>query len=273
MKRYTSPLLALLLVAAHALAQTPTQQQQQSQSTAHQSKTKNPPQPATHQPQTPPTPAAQQPQSRPQPQPTPSPAEESEEDVVRITSNLVQFDAVVTDKKGNPVTDLRPEEFEVYVNGRKQPVTNFSYISVEAGGPAAASPTPPPRPADKTAPPVPPAQLKPGQVRRTVALVVDDLGTSFESMYYVRRALKKFVDEQMQPGDLVAIMRTSAGMGALQQFTSDKNVLYHAIERVRWYPLGRSSVSAFAPMEAAPPGRDNSNGDSSGNNGNSASVV
>src|SRR5256714_136514 len=268
MKRYTSPLLALLLVAAHALAQTPTQQQQQSQSTAQQSQTQTSPQAQTQQPKTTPTPAAQQPQSRPQPQPTPSPAEESEEDVVRITSNLVQFDAVVANRKANAVKDLRPEEFEVYVKGRKQPVTNSSHSRAERAGRAAVRTPPPPRPADKTAPPVPPAQLKPGQVRRTVALVVDDLGTSFESMYYVRRALKKFVDEQMQPGDLVAIMRTSAGMGALQQFTSDKNVLYHAIERVRWYPLGRSSVSAFAPMEAAPPGRDNSNGDSSGSNGN-----
>src|SRR2546423_283915 len=262
MKRYTSPLLALLLVAAHALAQTPTQQQQQSQSTAQQSQTQTSPQAATQQPQTTPTPAAQPTQSRQQPQPTPSPAEESEEDVVRITSNLVQFDAVVTDKKGNPVTDLRPEDFEVYINGRKQTVSNFSYISVEAGGPTAAPPPTPSRPADKTAPPVPPAQLKPGQVRRTVALVVDDLGTSFESMSYVRRALKKFVDEQMQPGDLVAIMRTSAGMGALQQFTSDKSMLYRAIERVRWYPSGRSGVSAFAPMEALPPGRDTTGGDS-----------
>jgi len=183
--------------------------------------------------------------------------------VVRITTNLVQFDAVVTDKKGNPVTDLRPEEFEVYANGRKQPVTNFSYITTGTGATAAApQPSPPPRPADKTAPPVPPARLRPGQVRRTVALVVDDLGTSFESMAFVRRALKKFVDEQMQPGDLVAIMRTSAGMGALQQFTSDKNILYRAIERVRWNPSGRSGVSAFAPMEALPPGRDTTGGDS-----------
>src|SRR5438270_87781 len=112
---------------------------------------------------------------------------------------------------------------------------------------------PPPRPADKTAPPVPPARLRPGQVRRTVALVVDDLGTSFESLAYVRQALKKFVDQQMQPGDLVAIMRTSAGMGALQQFTNDKRLLYRAIEHVRWYPQGRSGTSAFAPMEGLPP--------------------
>src|SRR5947209_9794364 len=189
------------------------------------------------------TPAAQK------PAPTPTPQEEPDEDVVRITSNLVQFDAVVTDKQGRPVTDLRPEEFEVYANGRKQEVTNFSYITAEAGTPSA-RPTPrPPRNADKTAPPVPPARLKPGQVHRTVALVVDDLGTSFESTAYVRKALKKFVDEQMQPGDLVAIMRTSAGMGALQQFTGDKRMLYSAIERVRWYPTGRAGLAAFAPME------------------------
>ena len=42
-------------------------------------------------------PAAQQ--TQPQPSPTPA-ADSDEDDVVRITSNLVQFDAVVTDKKG-----------------------------------------------------------------------------------------------------------------------------------------------------------------------------
>jgi hypothetical protein len=70
--------------------------------------------------------------------------------------------------------------------------------------------------------PVPPARLRPEQVRRTIALVVDDLGLSFESVTRVRSSLKKFVDEQMRSGDLVAVIRTSAGVGALQQFTSDK---------------------------------------------------
>lgn len=222
-------------------------------------------------PQTPaPSAAAQQPTpAARQPTPTPPP-QESDEDVVRITTNLVQFDAVVTDKQGHPVTDLRPEDFEVFANGRKQEVTNFSYISTETGTHAAAAPpAAPTRHADKTAPPVPPARLKPGQVRRTVALVVDDLGTSFESLAYVRRALKKFVDEQMQPGDLVAIMRTSAGMGALQQFTSDKQMLYRAVERVRWYPQGRSGISAFAPMEPPPLRPDIPNGNpNDGGNGN-----
>jgi VWFA-related protein len=92
-------------------------------------------------------------------------------------------------------------------------------------------------------------RLRPEQVRRTIALVVGDLGMSFESTASARRALKNFVDTQMRPDDLVAIIRTSAGIGALQQFTSDRRQLYAAIERVRWYPMGRGGVAAFAPLQ------------------------
>lgn len=169
-----------------------------------------------------------------------------EDEVVRITTNLVQVDAVVTDKKGNQVTDLRPEEMEIFEDGRPQKITNFSYISTEN---STAQPVTPAAPVDKNAPPVPPVRLRPEQVRRTIALVVDDLGLSFESTYYVRQALKKFVDQQVQPGDLVAIIRTAGGMGALQQFTSDKRQLYAAIERVKWNPNGRAGVGAFAPLQ------------------------
>ncbi len=88
--------------------------------------------------------------------------------------------------------------------------------------------------------PVPQAALRPEQIGRTIALVVDDLSISFESAYQTRRSLKKFVDEQMQEGDLVAIVRTGAGIGALQQFTSDKRILYAAIEKVKWNPNGSS---------------------------------
>jgi VWFA-related protein len=176
----------------------------------------------------------------------PAPQPEQDE-VVRITTNLVQIDAVVTDKKGQPVTDLKPEDFEITEDGRRQEITNLSFVSTGAA-PQPARPAA--TPADKNAPPVPPVSLRPEQVRRTMALVVDDLGLSFESIYYARRALRKFVDEQMQPGDMVAIIRTSGGVGALQQFTSDKRQLYAAIERLRWYVRGRADVSAFAPIDS-----------------------
>ncbi|HRH40927.1 MAG TPA: VWA domain-containing protein [Pyrinomonadaceae bacterium] len=182
------------------------------------------------------------------PTPTPKPVTNDEE-VVKISTTLIQVDVTVTDRKGKIVTNLKPEDFEIFENNEKQTITNFSFISsVPEATPA---PTPKPNKNDMTAP-IPPTQLRPEQVRRTIALVVDDLGLSFESVYYVRRGLKKFVDEQMQPNDFVAIIRTGSGVGALQQFTSDKNLLYAAIEKIRWNPLGRGGVSAFAPIEPTP---------------------
>jgi VWFA-related protein len=48
------------------------------------------------------------------------------------------------------------------------------------------------------------------------------------------------------------VIRTGSGIGALQQFTSDKRQLYAAIENVRWNSLGRAGISAFAPLAATP---------------------
>ena len=193
---------------------------------------------------------------QPLPSPTPAPIEQQKpqsesDDVVHITTNLVQVDAVVTDKDGKLVTDLKPEEVEIFEDGRKQKITHFSYNATMTEQPAAETKS---TPTDRNAAPIPPLRLRPEDVRRTIALVVDDLGLSFESTHFVRDALKKFVDRQMQPGDLVAIIRTSGGMGALQQFTSDKRQLYAAIDRVKWYASGRSGVSAFAPITPPTPG-------------------
>lgn len=181
------------------------------------------------------------------------------DDVVRITTNLVQIDVTVTDGSGRQVTDLKPEDFEVLEEGRPQKITNFSYVTppgAQAAGLAAAPPAAIALPgvttkkgkAVEVKAPVPPVKLRPEQVRRTVALVVDDLGLSHESSSRVRQALQKFIDNEVQPGDLVAVIRTSAGMGALQQFTTDKRLLRAAVDRIRYNLAGRSGVSTFAPV-------------------------
>ena len=79
--------------------------------------------------------------------------------------------------------------------------------------------------------------------------MVDDLGLSFESMAFVRSSLRKFVNQQLQPGDLVAICRTGAGSGALQQFTVDKRVLLSVIDGLRYNFNGRFGLSYFDPYE------------------------
>ena len=179
--------------------------------------------------------------------PTPKPADDDE--VVKISTTLIQIDVTVTDKDGKVVKDLKPEDFEVYENGKKQEITNFSFVSVDDATKQTLVKS---KEKDKLSIPLPPVPVKPEQVRRTIALVVDDLGLSFESIYQVRRALRKFVDQQMQPDDLVAVIRTGSGMGALQQFTNDKRQLYAAIENIKWNAYGRAGISAFAPLEATP---------------------
>jgi VWFA-related protein len=195
----------------------------------------------------------QQPQPRQTPAPTPQPppqdrpVEIDDDEVVRITTNLVQMDVVVTDKRGRQVTDLTADDFEIFEDGRPRKITNFSYVSV--GPPPSSAPDAGPTPTTAAPAAVPRARLRPEQVRRTIALVVDDLGLSFADVVFARRALRKFVDEQMQPNDLVAVIRTSAGVGALQQFTSDRRQLHAAIERVKWTAAGRGGIGVFQPVE------------------------
>ncbi|HRH45676.1 MAG TPA: VWA domain-containing protein, partial [Pyrinomonadaceae bacterium] len=86
-------------------------------------------------------------------------------------------------------------------------------------------------------------------IRRTYAILVDDLGLSFSSIFWVKDALKKFIKEQMEEGDLVAILRVGTGLGALQSFTSDKRQLLAAVEKIRWNSLANSF--SYEPISPA----------------------
>ncbi len=190
----------------------------------------------------------QQPQSAPRPSPSPTqpnPPRDEDQDVVRITTNLVQVDVVVT-KDGKQVTDLKPEDFELFEDGKPQTITHFAYVSnVPLAAPTkAAAPAPNKK---EPAAPVIPITPRPNEARRTIAFLVDDLGMSSESTNQARRQLRKYVDEQLQPNDLVAIIRTSAEIGSLQQFTTDKRLLHSAIEHLKWNLCSRTGPYVFSP--------------------------
>ena len=174
--------------------------------------------------------------------------------VIHITVNLVQVDAVVMDSKDKPVTDLRKEDFVILQDGKPQVITNFSFINTKEGVVRTAPAKPAAVAKGAKLPPPPPAiATRPKQVRRTVALVVDDLGLSFESIVRVRQSLKRYVDREMQPGDVVGIIRTGSGMGSLQQFTSNKQLLYAAIDHVKFNSFGRVGISSIAPLQGIDP--------------------
>ena len=171
----------------------------------------------------------QQPQSPDLRKPAPS------DDIVRISVNLVQVDATVADKKGQEIKDLNADDFTILANGKPQRITNFSYVPAATAARSEEL-------SDKKS--ILPSTITRDQVRRTIALVVDDLGLSAVSIQDVKKTLSRFVADQMRPGDLVAILRTGEGMGLLQQFTANKDLLNAAIERLRWSPVGRAGAAA-----------------------------
>ncbi len=176
----------------------------------------------------------------PTPQTSTTPPVEEDNDVVKISTALIQLDVVVTDKNGKLVTDLKPEDFEVSENGEPQAVTNLSYFSGQngqlGGGNANVVNT-----SNQQMPKI-------GEIRRTVAVVIDDAGLSAQSIAAVRKELAKVIVEQFQPNDLVAIIKTSGSVGVLQQFTTDKKKLLSVIENLQFHPLTSVGLSPFAPI-------------------------
>jgi VWFA-related protein len=152
-------------------------------------------------------------------------AQKPDDQTIRISTELVQLDVVVTDKKGRIVSGLKKEDFELFENGKKQQINFFEFVT---GGvrPGAAKSAPE---AGVPGPEVSPQGPGVGDVKRIFAFVVDDLTIRHDDLAYIRQMLGNFVDARMQPSDLVAIVRTVGGQGLLQQFTTDKALLKRAI--------------------------------------------
>lgn len=180
------------------------------------------------------TAAAAQTASSPKPSPTPT-AQEAEQDVVRITTNLVQVDVLVTDKEGNQITDLTANDFELLQDGKPQKLKSVSYVSTAPAEPTSASVVS--KNSNSTIAP-PPVRVHRGNPGRLLTFIVDDgnCTASQSGMIAAEQGLEKFVKEQMQPDDLMAIYQTRSGSSVFQQYTSDRALLLRAIRKIRWYP-------------------------------------
>ncbi|HEX6651016.1 MAG TPA: VWA domain-containing protein [Pyrinomonadaceae bacterium] len=154
------------------------------------------------------------------------------DDVVRITTGLVQTDVVVVDSKDRVVKDLTLSDFELYDNGKKQDLKFLEFVSVagerrrEGNRPAS----------DLPASAIENENIKgvsAKEVKRVIAFVIDDLTIPIQDLPGIRNLLLDFVDNKMQDGDLVTIMRVVGGKGLLQQFTNDRTILRKAIAAIK----------------------------------------
>jgi VWFA-related protein len=153
--------------------------------------------------------------------------EEKQEPLLRLETELVQIDIVVTDKAGKLVRDLRREDFELFEDGKKQAITHFA-IGTSAQ-PAKWLTVEKKKPSDNPVSVVTPVEVSAG---RYIVIAVDDFHLAPENLMIAKRTLQRFINNQMVAGDQVAIATTSGNIGMFQQFTSERDVLERAINRL-----------------------------------------
>ncbi len=145
--------------------------------------------------------------------PTPTPTD----DVLRIKADLIQTGVSVVNKNGAFVTGLKREDFQLFVDGKVVLPLFFETVRIGSEGakPGSARTT---------------AQLP--DVPRTMVFVVDDLHLSADSITRTRRTVQRFIENELLPGDRLAIVGSSGKVGFLQQFTNDKEMLMAACDRL-----------------------------------------
>src|SRR5450432_1258131 len=167
------------------------------------------------------------------PQTSDSPASAAKpqpETVIRSSARLVQMSVVVEDKKGNPVSGLKQEDFTVLDEGQPQRIAFFSAQALETAPPAARL-LPPNVCTNRY-------DLKGEQPPGAVTVVLfDALNTSPEDQSYVRKEVIHFL-ESVQPQDHVAVYGLTTHLFVLHEFTRDSADLMAAAHR-------------FAPKELA----------------------
>jgi VWFA-related protein len=134
---------------------------------------------------------------------------------VRLGVDEVILDIVVRDKKGRPVTDLKPQEIQVFEEGVKQNLTAFRLA--EAGV--------------VTLPGEPAGATQPNPLRNInlVTLVFDQLNVDGRKLS--AEAAKAFLHSQLRENTYCAVFMIDRRLYVLQQFTNDRAKLEQAIDR------------------------------------------
>src|SRR5688500_15802117 len=141
------------------------------------------------------------PPQQPAPAPTPAaPASPDQTPIFRADINFVRVDVIVTDRQGNPVHDLKQEDFEVTEDGKPQSIQTFKLINVTDDTGLGADP---------------PREVR-NQIEeqmeaarddvRVFAIFLDDYHVRLENSMRAREEIARFVENQLQPADMAGIM-------------------------------------------------------------------
>jgi VWFA-related protein len=182
-------------------------------------------------------PAASQTPARQQPDP--------QDEIVRVSTNEIVLDAVVRDRKGRVVKDLKPTDFEVFEDGARQQVTSFHLVSREPNAPAAGGPSNVAAAADARpggATPTPSARRPEVARLGAVAIVFDRL--SPDARARARQAALSYVAGGLRPDDFVGVFGIDLSLRVLQPFTNNEQLVRNAIDREATHSPSTHSATA-----------------------------
>ena len=145
--------------------------------------------------------------------------------VESIEVRVANVDVVVTDRAGNPVTGLAKDDFELLENGKPQKITNIYEVRPTKEGETlnvagALEPTAPQEPA------LPPVEMR----ARRIVLFIDNSSLPVFDRTKVLKALDKFIDSNMRPGDEATIVVWNPGLKIVAPFTSNHAELRAAMK-------------------------------------------
>ena len=166
--------------------------------------------------------------------PSPSPKPVEAEDVVRVNTELVQTDVMVFDKDGKFVNGLKPEQFELLVDGQPQPITYFESVVTGSRNETAALRAAGARKPLQTA--VERDKEPVSEHGRTILFFINDLMLEPGSLSRTHKTITNFIERMMGPNDQVAITSASGQIGFLQQLTNNPIVLRAALDRLKFVP-------------------------------------
>jgi VWFA-related protein len=175
---------------------------------------------------------------------TQGPAAPQDDEVIRINSDLVQLDVMVFDKHGNFVNELKPEQFELRVDGRTQTVAFFEQLT---SGTQAEEARLLAMRGGKTRALAPGLSSDDTPSGRATFFFVDDLHLSADSIARTRKLLQRFIDEELGESDQAAIVSTSGQIGYLQQLTDNKAALRAAVAQINYRARSSRSLDLERP--------------------------
>jgi len=151
-----------------------------------------------------------------------------------VKTELVMVNVTARDKDGNPVKDLRREDFTVLEDNKPQQIASFDLENTDAvvtsGVPEA--------PLLKTAQPASGAvspSTSAGSVsglkdHRLIVLFFDLSSMQPEEIERAATAAEAYVTKDMSPADLVAVISLGTSMTVNQEFTSNKELLKKSLQ-------------------------------------------